>query len=72
MKIPHMDMVYYFNGIHEGNCLLVLLILAIEGLIQYLSSTNVAVEDNILMEQEDTYIEDENKNDRGINEVEDT
>jgi len=72
MKIPHMDMVYYFNDTHAGNCLLVLLILTIEGFIQYLSSINVAVEDNVLTEQEDTHIEDVNTNDRGINEVEDT
>jgi hypothetical protein len=67
MKIPHMDMVYYFNDTHAGDCLLVSLILTMEGFIQYLSSTNVAMEDNVLMEQEHSHSEDRNTNDKGIN-----
>ena len=56
LKIPHMDMVYYFNDTHAGDCLLVSLILTIEGFIQYLSSTNVALEDNVLTEQEQNHL----------------
>jgi hypothetical protein len=67
-----MDMVYYFNDTYAGNYLLVSLILTIKGFIQYLSSTNVVVEDYVLTERENTHIEDVNTNDRGINEFEDT
>jgi len=67
-----MDMVYYFNDTHAGDCLLVSLILTIEGFIQYLSSTNVALEDNVLTEQEHSPSEDRNTNDNGINEFDDT
>jgi len=72
MKIPHMDMVYYFNDTHAGDCLLVSLILTIEGFIQYLSSTNVALEDNVLTEQEHSHSEDRNTNDKVINEFDNT
>jgi hypothetical protein len=65
-------MVYCFNDTHAGDCLLVSLILTIEGFIQYLSSTNVAIEDNVLMEQEHSHSEDRNTNDKGINEFDDT